>query len=125
MSIGILILNFIRKNWVPILIAGIIFSVFSYILILKNQISEYKLDILRKNIEISTCKVNISDRNKIIESWSKQSELQNREMENIKSEISNLSIDTKRQIKNILDKKAPETCDETISYLINIGKDYE
>lgn len=125
MSIGILILNFIRNNWFPITICATLFSVYVYIQILQSNIKDLESSLLIEQSKVATCHNTIESRNKIIEDWSIKTDEQNERMIEMTSEISKINQITNRKIQFILKQKQPETCDEAMEYFVNIGAKYE
>lgn len=120
-----LVLNFVRKNWFPIAITIAVFSLYMYVQWLRGTIEDLEQTIINKDAEIMLCKENIDDRNNIIEAWSTKTTKENIEMSELKNDIEKLNKAANIQIQRIMKQRAPETCDETIDYFIDLGKQYE
>lgn len=125
MSIGIIVLNFLRKNW--FLISILLGTVFIYLYIgsLKSEVEDLKFEIRTKNLEIDECKKSIQNRNDIIKGWSEKTVSENDKMQKLRTDIINLTKNVDTKIINVLKKNTPKTCDEAIEYFIELGKKYE
>lgn len=119
-----IVIQFIRKNWLPMLITAILFSFIIYVQTLRTNIISLKMDVLRLNTDLDNCLGTIEDRNNTIESWSKQSEQQFHEMTALRSQLDDITKYNNKRIDNILKKKTPVTCSESIGYLIEVAKEY-
>jgi len=120
-----LVLNFIRKNWFPITITIAVFSLYMYVQWLRGTIEDLEQVVINKEAEIALCKENITDRNNIIEAWSDKTAQENNDMADLRDDIEKLNRAANIQIQRIMKQRAPETCDETIDYFIDLGKQYE
>lgn len=125
MSIGILILNFIRNNWFSITICVTLFSVYVYIQSLRSTIDDLEASILIEQVKVTECHNTIKSRNKVIEDWSLKTNEQNKRMIEMTSEISKINQSTNQKIQFILKQTRPKTCDEAMEYFVNIGAKYE
>lgn len=125
MSIAFIILNFLKKNMIPILITLLAVSVFIYIQSLKSDILEYEIKTIKLTNNLTLCNDTIKNRNNVIETWSTESNSQKVQMNSLKNEIKLLSKTTNNNIQKILTNDIPKTCEEATKYFIDMGKRYE
>jgi len=120
-----LVLNFIRKNWFPIVVALAIISAFLYVWNLKRIIESQEILIGKYEIRIKRCNTAIKTQNTVIEGWSKKTLEQNEEMVRLEQILDDTNIRNAANIRNILNGYKPATCKEAIKYLIDQGKLHE
>lgn len=120
-----LVLNFIRKNWFPILVAIVIISAFLYVWNLKRTIETQQILIGKYEVQIKRCNNAISTQNTVIEGWSKKTLEQTAEMEKLEEILDETTARNAANIRNILDGYKPATCKDAIRYLIDQGKLHE
>ena len=119
-----IVLNFLRKNWFPILVAIAIISAFLYVWNLKRTIEVQEVIIVKLELNLNKCDTAIETQNRVIEGWSKKTQEQNAAMENLEQILSDTQIRNDANIRSILNGYKPATCDDAINYLIDQGQQY-
>jgi len=119
-----LVLNFLRKNWFPILVAIAIITAFLYVWNLHRTINNQQVVIVKLELNLNKCDTAIETQNRVIEGWSKKTLEQNAEMENLEQILKDTQVRNDNTIRNILNGYKPATCDEAINYLIDQGQEY-
>lgn len=132
------VLQFVVKNWQYILLLAILASGFFYWQSLKHQISDLELKLEAKQNEIAalqlqvqTCEANFKG---LVGSLEAQNDALGKIDETIKKSqqdwkklantitTSNAVLD--RRLREILNDKKPESCEEAIRYLLDARKGY-
>lgn len=125
MSVSILILNFLKNNWLPLTVSMIFLIMYLYIGNLKSDIEDLAQDLEKARVDISSCRSTIEDRNGIIEVWSNKTSGEALALEKLRKEVKDSGIASQRAISRMLKRKGPDTCAGAIEYLIDLGTRYE
>ena len=120
-----LVLDFVKRNWFPILLALVIISGFLYVHNLQETIEDQELLIAKYELQLNKCNTAILTQNSVIEGWSKKTLEQNEEMAKLEKVLDETQKRNAKNIRTILNGYKPATCKDAIKYLIDQGKLHE
>jgi predicted transcriptional regulator len=127
-----LIFSFIQKFWLPILVTIVVGYGVWYVNNLRNTVESQKRDIAELQVQKAALQASndqlaasIQVSNAAINEIRKLAPNTKQEFAKLQATVSSQSDALAARIKQILADKKPQTCEETIHYLINAQGEYK
>lgn len=128
-SIGLM---FLKKWWKEILIVLVVVAGIWYVRNLQNTVEEQKVTITQMKMANDTLKESnrvltntVTANNKTIEELSKGADKTKQEFDKLNSKVAQQTTELTRRLKDILNRPAPVTCEDTIDYLLEAVPTYK
>ena len=128
-SIGLM---FLKKWWKEILIALVIIGAIWYVRNLQNTVEEQKVTITQMELANATLKESnrtltntVTANNKTIAELGKGADQTKREFDKLNIQVEHQTSVLTKRLKDIMSRKAPVTCDDTITYMLEAAPTYK
>jgi cell division protein FtsB len=127
-----LIFSLLQRFWLPILISVVVGCGVWYVNNLRNTVESQKKDIATLEVQKAALQASndqlvasIQVSNAALDEIRKLAPNTKQEFAKLQASVSSQSDVLAIRIKQILAEKKPQTCEETIQYLINAQKEYK
>lgn len=129
---GGIALKLLMKWWKEILIALVIIGAILYVRNLQNTVEEQRTKITNlttaNQVLTDSNKVltnTVTANNKTIEEMSKGADQTKKEFAKLNVQVAQQTSVLTKRLKDIMSRKAPETCEDTIKYMLEVVPTYK